>query len=161
LGVQMVALNWQRVDKGMMLQHAMFCDTGGWVQKPESLSNGAQYEAPAREGGSSARSWLSLNILAAQCLPLPPTLGDEDKLRPYIKCEVHIDTTSEESEEERKPKRKDNGLKKLTRRAKGGSPKFGSGARLFFEGLPALNPALSFLRYASFLLISWAHDVFV
>jgi hypothetical protein len=149
LGVQMVALNWQRVDKGMMLQHAMFSDTGGWVQKPDGLASSAQYEAPAKEGGSSAKSWLSLTILAGQCLPLPPTLDNEDKLRPYIKCEVHIDTPPEESDEERKSKRKDNGLKKLTGHAKGSNPKFGDGARLFFEGLPTLTPALSFLRFVS------------
>jgi len=161
LGVQMVALNWQSVDKGMMLQHAMFCDTGGWVQKPDSLSTTARYEAPANEEGSSAKSWLSLTILAGQCLPLPPTLDDEDKLRPYIRCEVHIDSPTEETEEDRKSKRKYNGLKKFTRHAKGSHPKFGNDARMFFEGLPALNPALSFLRYVSPLLISCPHDVFV
>jgi Phosphatidylinositol-specific phospholipase C, Y domain/Phosphatidylinositol-specific phospholipase C, X domain len=158
LGVQMVALNWQSVDKGMMLQHAMFSGTGGWVRKPESLASSAQYEAPAKESGSSAKSWLSLTILAGQCLPLPPTLDNEDKLRPYIKCEVHIDTPPEEPDEERKSKRTDNGLKKLTRHAKGSNPKFGNDARLFFEGLPALTPALSFLRYVS---CYQTHDVFV
>jgi hypothetical protein len=151
LGVQMVALNWQSVDKGMMLQHGMFCDTGGWVQKPASLATSARYEGPVKEDGSSAKSWLSLTILAGQSLPLPPALDSEEKLRPYIRCEVHIDTPTDDTEEERKSKRKDNGLKKLTRHAKGSHPKFGTGARIFFEGLPALTPALSFLRYVSFL----------
>jgi hypothetical protein len=83
----------------------------------------------------------------AQNLPLPPTLDREDKLRPYLKCEVHVDTPPEESEKKRKANSKDDKLKKLTSPAKGCNPKFGSGARLFFEGMPALNPALSFLRY--------------
>lgn len=34
-GVQIVALNWQKVDEGMMLNHAMFQGTGGYVLKPE------------------------------------------------------------------------------------------------------------------------------
>ncbi|KKA30302.1 hypothetical protein TD95_005350 [Thielaviopsis punctulata] len=33
-GVQMVAMNWQRNDYGMMINHAMFADEDGWVPKP-------------------------------------------------------------------------------------------------------------------------------
>ena len=33
-GVQMVALNWQRWDEGMMLNEGMFTGSGGWVLKP-------------------------------------------------------------------------------------------------------------------------------
>lgn len=35
-GVQMVALNWQKMDKANMLNEGMFSDSGGWVLKPES-----------------------------------------------------------------------------------------------------------------------------
>jgi hypothetical protein len=34
-GVQIVALNWQRWDAGMMQNEAMFAGTPGWVLKPE------------------------------------------------------------------------------------------------------------------------------
>ncbi|KIH90604.1 phospholipase c [Sporothrix brasiliensis 5110] len=34
-GVQIVALNWQNCDEGMMLNDAMFLGTGGYVLKPE------------------------------------------------------------------------------------------------------------------------------
>jgi hypothetical protein len=34
-GIQIVALNWQRVDQGMMLNEGMFAGTGGYVLKPE------------------------------------------------------------------------------------------------------------------------------
>lgn len=34
-GIQIVALNWQRWDEGMMLNEGMFAGTGGWVLKPE------------------------------------------------------------------------------------------------------------------------------
>src|SRR5262245_32388569 len=33
-GVQVVALNWQNCDKGMMLNRGMFAGTNGWVLKP-------------------------------------------------------------------------------------------------------------------------------
>ncbi|KAM6534498.1 hypothetical protein FALCPG4_004132 [Fusarium falciforme] len=34
LGVQMVGMNWQSLDEGMMLHHGMFFDEDGWVLKP-------------------------------------------------------------------------------------------------------------------------------
>jgi hypothetical protein len=36
-GIQIVALNWQNWDEGMMLNEAMFAGTGGYVLKPEGL----------------------------------------------------------------------------------------------------------------------------
>lgn len=37
-GTQVVALNWQQWDEGMMLNEGMFAGTGGWVLKPEGRS---------------------------------------------------------------------------------------------------------------------------
>ncbi len=42
-GIQIVALNWQRWDQGMMLNEGMFAGTGGYVLKPEG-----QYPLPYR-----------------------------------------------------------------------------------------------------------------
>jgi len=36
-GIQIVALNWQRWDQGMMLNEGMFAGTGGYVLKPEGV----------------------------------------------------------------------------------------------------------------------------
>ena len=36
-GIQIVALNWQNWDEGMMLNEAMFAGTGGYVLKPQGL----------------------------------------------------------------------------------------------------------------------------
>ena len=38
-GIQIVALNWQNWDAGMMLNEAMFAGTGGYVLKPEGESS--------------------------------------------------------------------------------------------------------------------------
>jgi len=144
VGVQMVALNWQRMDKGMMLQHAMFHGTEGWVQKPEMLLSSAKYRNPKE--ASQIRSWLSLKILAAQELPLSTSVDRHEKLRPYVKCEVHVDMPSLSTEEKEKKRPKDIGLKKATSPSKGPHPTFGDGGKLVFEKLPALEPSLSFLR---------------
>lgn len=37
-GIQVVALNWQNWDEGMMLNEGMFAGTGGYVLKPEGMS---------------------------------------------------------------------------------------------------------------------------
>jgi hypothetical protein len=42
-GIQIVALNWQRWDQGMMLNEGMFAGTGGYVLKPEGLSSPISY----------------------------------------------------------------------------------------------------------------------
>lgn len=39
LGAQIVALNWQQTDEGMMLNEGMFAGTGGYILKPEGKPN--------------------------------------------------------------------------------------------------------------------------
>jgi len=36
-GSHVVSLNWQKFDRGMQLNEAMFVGTGGWVLKPPSV----------------------------------------------------------------------------------------------------------------------------
>jgi hypothetical protein len=98
-GVQMVALNWQKCDKGMMLNEGMFAGEGGWVLKPPGFrgSNGGrlhhdQLRQLSISGSASGAKQvdLAIQIFAAQDVPLPP---DEDKaegLRPYVKCNLHL-----------------------------------------------------------------------
>lgn len=46
-GIQIVALNWQKWDEGMMLNEAMFAGTGGFVLKPVGYRGRKPIEAPA------------------------------------------------------------------------------------------------------------------
>ena len=96
-GAQMVALNWQKLDKGMMLNQGMFAGTHGWVLKPD----GYRTERPDQvlidksPGGPAKRTLdLTIILLAAQNLPLP---ADKDaaygsKIKPYVKFQLHVDT---------------------------------------------------------------------
>ncbi|CAK7236380.1 hypothetical protein SCUCBS95973_009588 [Sporothrix curviconia] len=107
-GVQIVALNWQNCDEGMMLNDAMFLGTGGYVLKPEGYrgdkigSNTATAAAvqPAVDttflppptapisgaGFSTAAALpftpkllnLSVTVFAAQGLALPRKAPDSD-----------------------------------------------------------------------------------
>jgi hypothetical protein len=145
-GVQMVALNWQKVDKGMMLQEAMFNGTGGWAQKSTSYMTNSAYK-DSRSHLNSGRSWLRISIIAGQNIPMPPSVDSEDKLKPYVKCEVHVEIPEEEKEEKHfRKSSKDPKFKKSMNAAKGRHPLFGKKQEMMFEDLPPLRPELSFLR---------------
>jgi phosphatidylinositol phospholipase C delta len=61
-GCQLVAMNWQTIDPGSVLNQAMFADTPGYVLKPLALRQKVA-EVP--------RTWrLRVQILSAQRLPL-------------------------------------------------------------------------------------------
>jgi hypothetical protein len=145
VGVQMVALNWQRVDKGMMLQEAMFHGTGGWAVKPTDHLSTATYQ-DSLTYLQQGKSWLQISILAAQNLPLLDEVGHEDKLRPYVKCEIHVDMTGQVSSDGGLRKNKEVSFKKMVGPAKGRHPRFNEGDLMIFGSLPPLIPELSFAR---------------
>jgi phosphatidylinositol phospholipase C delta len=68
-GCQLVAVNWQTVDEGAILNHAMFVDTNGYVLKPLSLRQKV-VEVPTRYS-------ISISIISAQRLPLSSNLRVE------------------------------------------------------------------------------------
>lgn len=96
-GAQMVALNWQKMDKGMMLNEGMFAGLGGWVLKPEGYRGDEASRIKAAQGGDEPdkrRLELEIRLLAGQRLPLP---ADKDashgsKVKPYVKLQLHVDT---------------------------------------------------------------------
>lgn len=94
-GVQMAALNWQTFDLGMQLNQAMFdggIDQSGYVLKPASmreiriLPDGL----PAEAIGKLERQKMSFNIdiISAQQLIRPSTLGSSRTLDPYVEIEI-------------------------------------------------------------------------
>ncbi len=154
-GVQMVALNWQRWDEGMMLNEGMFIGSHGYVLKPEGYrSKGLNAHAPviSAETQSDAIAHkilsLSIEILAAQDIPLP--LGDtrSEGFHPYVKCELHIEKPAERTGQpiEGGGKSKDGEFKWTSRTMKGTEVDFGGG-KVIFREIPGVVEELSFLRY--------------
>lgn len=116
-GVQIVALNWQNWDHGMMLNEGMFAGTGGYVLKPEgtvsflpptpvpsqySPSTNKDHEHQGYRSTTPTPSAipfhtldLTIQVLAGQSLPLPEDERDPSKFHPYVKVELHIDTPEE------------------------------------------------------------------
>lgn len=157
-GVQMVALNWQRWDEGMMLNEGMFSGSSGYVLKPHGylgkppstpiprLSKESQADAIAHRTLT-----LSIEIFAAQGIPLP--LGDTrpSGFHPYVKCELHVEKPAERTGEaiEGGGKAKEGEYKWRSRTMKGTEVDFGA-EKVDFKEIPGVVEELSFLRYLRF-----------
>lgn len=140
-GIQMVALNWQQTNAAMMMNDAMFANTGGWVAKPE----GYRDEAKAIQRMTFD---LSIHVLAAQ------NLDAEAKSTPnvFIKCELHVGSKDGDAiPKEGKSKGGEWKIKSAIRYSK--EPDF-AGDTLEFKGVEDVVPELSFIRYVVLLLSS-------
>ena len=152
--MQIVALNWQKWDEGMMLNEGMFAGSGGWVLKPQGyrsyptdpvtvISDESQADAIAHQTLT-----LSIEVFAGQGLPLP--IGDTkpNSFQPYVKCELHVEKPEERSdapiEGDGRSKRGEH--KRCTKSRRGVEPDFG-GEKLEFLEIPQVVEELSFLRY--------------
>ncbi len=153
-GVQMVALNWQKWDEGMMLNEGMFAGEQGWVLKPKGYRASVPSQKDAEISTESQADAIThktldlvIEVFAGQAIPLP--IGDESVkgFRPYVKCELHVEKAAERTGEpiEGSGKSKDGEYKRRTKKRQGIEPDFG-GERLEFVGIPHVVEELSFVR---------------
>ena len=163
-GVQIVALNWQRWDEGMMLNEGMFVGSKGYVLKPPGYRGNG--EAGGKEGvredavKSQATAIehktldLSIEVLVAQDIPLP--LGDtkSDSFHPYVKIELHVEKPAERTGApiEGEGRAKEGEYKWRTRTARragaGTGVDFG-GEKVVWKGIEGVVEELGFIRYVS------------
>ncbi|KAJ5901942.1 hypothetical protein N7495_002470 [Penicillium taxi] len=90
-GVQMAALNWQTYDIGMQMNQAMFAagtDRTGYVLKPESLRLPVSENANKKHKTERRLVRFSVDVISAQQLPRPRTIGVEDNINPYVEIEM-------------------------------------------------------------------------
>jgi hypothetical protein len=149
-GAQLVALNWQNLDKGMMLNHGMFVGSHGWRLKPSGYRSS---EAPTNVI-ERRNLTLSLEIYAAQELSLPQGDHSEKGFRPYVNCQLHV----EEPEAEIAPDQDDassdtekSSYKRCSKSSSGRNPDF-QGQKLEFPTVTGIVEELSFLRLVLTLL---------
>jgi hypothetical protein len=141
-GVQMVALNWQNLDEGVMLNEGMFAGEQGWVLKPPG------YRSDAREPIQYKTLDLRITVFAGQDIPLPPH-QTERGFHPYIRCELHVEKQEERTGEpiEGGGRAKGGEHKRKTPWGKGDHPDFGQGGSLMeFSGIRKVVEELSFVR---------------
>lgn len=170
-GIQIVALNWQKWDEGMMLNEGMFAGTGGYVLKPAGefrfsyLSRiifadtipGYRSEKPSapppatNPQATAVKHYnmdLTIEVFTAQSLPLP--IGDDDAkgFKPYLKVEVHVEEEGERhgSDLPADGKEKEGEYKAKTKSRRGCDPDFERQV-LEFKQIPGVVPELSFVRF--------------
>jgi phosphatidylinositol phospholipase C, delta len=150
-GVQMVAMNWQSWDEGMMLNEGMFAGEHGWVLKPpgfrsEDHSLSSLCEIPHRTLN------LRIAVLAGQHIPLPEGAssgsGNTRSFRPFVKCELHVGKQEDRIgvANDGPPTRPIN-RKQQTLPGKTDHPDFGSNKNMFeFINVPNVVDQLGFVR---------------
>ncbi|KAL8916827.1 MAG: hypothetical protein Q9208_008314 [Pyrenodesmia sp. 3 TL-2023] len=152
-GVQIVALNWQKYDAGMMLNEGMFAGSGGWVLKPKEYRGQREGQnadiSDQSQGDAIAHKTLSLSIdvLAAQNLPLPT--GDKPGgFKPYVKCELHVEKQEERTGAaiEGGGNSSDGEFKRKTSTSRGIDPDFG-GEKVAFSDVRGVVEQLCFVRF--------------
>ncbi|KAK7414896.1 hypothetical protein QQX98_006317 [Neonectria punicea] len=94
-GIQIVALNWQRWDEGMMLNEGMFAGTGGYVLKPPGYRPNREQDNDAANTIVRKSLKFAVTVLAAQNIPLPPGDSSVKSFEPYIKIELHVEGPDE------------------------------------------------------------------
>jgi phosphatidylinositol phospholipase C, delta len=143
-GVQMAALNWQKWDKGMMLNEGMFAGEEGWVLKPEGYrGTTTTIKDPDTKKGVWKRSLnLTIELCAGQNLPLPSDEKVAKRFRPYVKCELLVGSKKVKSGDSTQSNEM---YKWVSKPGKGLDPDFGGKAYQFLN-VPDVVEALSFVR---------------
>lgn len=152
-GVQMVAMNWQYTDEGMMLNEGMFADECGWVLKPPGyLTSDRNTETQAQATPGSMLD-LSITIFVGQHI-LGGNNDDDDAksnvsandIRPLVKVELHVEKT-DSSNSKKDPQLQGSSYKKKTETSKSDHPTFGPrGSQVSFLSIPKVVPELSYVR---------------
>ncbi|KAK0621270.1 PLC-like phosphodiesterase [Bombardia bombarda] len=177
-GIQIVALNWQNWDEGMMLNEGMFAGTGGYVLKPAGyryeeerrvITDGSSSSlpsssplpltttttttttAPSTNQSNAVQHYtmdLTIEVIAAQNLPLPPGDTNPASFHPYVKVEIHVEEAGERHGTDLPADGKEKGgeYKAKTKSLKGCDPDY-KRQKLSFAGIPGVVPELSFVRF--------------
>ncbi|KAH7019202.1 PLC-like phosphodiesterase [Ilyonectria destructans] len=146
-GVQMVAMNWQNVDEGMMLNEGMFADTKGWVLKPPGYLSSNKSTETQSEAAPGRTLNLKITLFAGRHIPIQEgDVNDNTRsastIRPLIKAELHVGRPDEtERDGECKYKQKSDV-------GKSNHPIFGpNGSLLEFLNIPKVVEELGFIRF--------------
>lgn len=145
-GAQVVALNWQSWDSGMMLNEGMFAGSDGYVVKPEGYRSS---DSKDRALQSRTLDKVSITVLAGQNLPLLGGKGDASSFIPYVKVGLHTepDPLAAMVGEDATPLDvRQVGYSGTTIKSTGTSPDFG-GDIIEFLNVEGVVPELTFLSF--------------
>lgn len=151
-GAQMAALNWQYLDKGMMLNHGMFNGTQGWTVKPP----GYRSLEPVTNVVKRVNLQLSIEIFAGQDLSLPSSYHNERGFHPYVNCQLHVEEPNRDihvGQDEKTTEADKSRYKRWTKSSSGKNPDF-KAQKLVFPTVSGIVEELSFIRFVfAFILM--------
>jgi hypothetical protein len=153
-GVQIVALNWQRWDTGMMVNEAMFAGSPGWVLKPEGYRSSSNHSLQ-QMASPRYNIDLSIEFLAGQDIPLPLEMDSPRRFRPFVKVRLHTQNPEEEHSEPipgggraRGGRTKGGEYKLKTKTARTTDPDFGREI-IQFQGVRTVTKEFTFVGYVT------------
>jgi len=81
-GCQIVAFNYQTLDRTLQLNHGKFADNGGtgYVLKPEWMRKAGGARAPAKK--------VTITVISGQQLPKPNQTSKGEIIDPYVEIEI-------------------------------------------------------------------------
>ncbi|KAM3539617.1 hypothetical protein ARSEF1564_007457 [Beauveria bassiana] len=146
-GVQMVTMNWQYPDDGMMLNYGMFADELGWVLKPPGYRSSDTLSQTQHQAATVHTMDLALTIFKAQHIPVKGhgdgAERDGAALHTFTKAEIR---TGRFIDFKKDSTLTDDTHAKKTRVYKSDHPSFGrTGETLIFRDIPSVVEELSFL----------------
>ncbi|KAL4732106.1 hypothetical protein ACLX1H_001114 [Fusarium chlamydosporum] len=154
-GVQVVALNWQSWDLGMILNEGMFMGSDGYVLKPEGYRHAANSSPGSSDNDddisipSKSLERLAITVVAAQNLPLLNSADNSAKFIPYVKIGFHTerDAFLAMTNENASPEQvKQVGYSGETSKSKGTNPNFNEDT-IEFLNIDGVVPELAFLSF--------------
>ncbi|KAK1623824.1 PLC-like phosphodiesterase [Colletotrichum phormii] len=152
-GVQVVALNWQSWDVGMILNEGMFAGSDGYVLKPNGYRRDPTGESEEDDMGSNIESKkldrVAVTVLAAQNLPLLNPHDDPTNFIHYVKVGLHTEPdalTAMVREDADGEQVTQIGYSGQTSKSTGTSPNFG-GELIEFLNVEGIVPELAFLSF--------------
>ncbi|USP74618.1 hypothetical protein yc1106_01892 [Curvularia clavata] len=150
MGIQIVALNWQTWDVGMMLNEGMFSGTDGYVLKPKGYRSSDEATSLHEEPDipQVTLDQLAIKILAVQDIPIDKTSDNPNGPRPYVKVELHTDAyiSSPIQYDNESGHAKGTKYRAQTTHRRGTSSDFG-GELLEFTNVECVIPELAFVSF--------------
>lgn len=158
-GVQMVAMNWQTWDEGMMLNEGMFAGENGWVLKPPGYRS---LDPERNEVESIPHKTLDLRItiFGGQDIPFPHHQVERAS-HLYVKCELHVEKQEERPSEAIEGASRAKEGAEYKRRSQPGKGDHGldfgeEGCTFEFLDVANVVEELSFIRYVQFRILLFA-----
>lgn len=149
-GIQMVAMNWQSCDEGMMLNAGMFAGEDGWVLKPAGYRS-EDTSVSQLDAIPPKTLDLFITVFAGQHIPLPGDMKAKQakRFRPFVKCELHVEKPEERPAEkvEGDAKPRECKFKQRIGHGKTDHPEFLHDNRFQFKDIPNVVEELSFVRF--------------